>query len=210
SKLADELPGDVSIFKNAYSKNKTLAAATRSYVHEFFGKDGLIVIDADDRELKSPFTKAIHDDLFEHTSKKLVEERNKQLETLGYHPQVFARDINFFYLDNGIRQRIEQHENGFAVVDTPLKFSTKEIEALIANEPEKFSPNVILRPLYQEVILPNLAYVGGPAEVVYWLQLKGVFDQFNIPFPMLMPRNFALVIDAPTQRKFEKTGLTIS
>jgi uncharacterized protein YllA (UPF0747 family) len=57
------------------------------------------------------------------------------------------------------------------------------------------------------MILPNLAYVGGPAEVVYWLQLKGVFDHFKIPFPMLMPRNFAAIMDGPTMRKFEKTGL---
>jgi len=209
SKLAEELPGDVSIFKNAYSKNKTLAAATRNYVNELFGKEGLIVVDGDERELKKLFTKVIHDDLFEHTSKKLVEEKNQQLEALGYHPQVFARDINFFYLDKDIRQRIEQNENGFAVVDTALNFSTKEIEVLIANEPEKFSPNVILRPLYQEIILPNLAYAGGPAEVVYWLQLKSVFDYFKVPFPILMPRNFAAVMDEPVQRKFEKTGLEL-
>ncbi|HEV8515143.1 MAG TPA: bacillithiol biosynthesis cysteine-adding enzyme BshC, partial [Cyclobacteriaceae bacterium] len=209
SKLAEELPGNVSIFKTAYSKNKTLAAATRSYVNELFGAEGLLVVDADDRELKSLFAKVIYDDLFEHTSKKLVEEKNQQLEALGYHPQVFARDINFFYLDNGIRQRIEQHQNGFSIVDTALKFSAKEIEVLITNEPEKFSPNVILRPLYQEVILPNLAYAGGPAEVVYWLQLKGVFDYFKIPFPILMPRNFAAVMNEPVQRKFEKTGLEL-
>jgi uncharacterized protein YllA (UPF0747 family) len=61
--------------------------------------------------------------------------------------------------------------------------------------------------LYQELILPNLAYVGGPAEVVYWLQLKEVFDHYQVPFPILLPRNFAMVIDAPTLRKFEKTGL---
>lgn len=209
SKLADELPGDVSIFKNAYSKSKTLAAATRSYVNELFGTDGLVVVDADDKELKSLFTKVIHDDLFEHTPKKLVEEKNQQLEALGYHPQVFARDINFFYLDHGIRQRIELVENNFNVVDTTLKFSAKEIEFLISSEPEKFSPNVILRPLYQEVILPNLAYAGGPAEVVYWLQLKGVFDYFKTPFPILMPRNFAAVMNEPTLRKFEKTGLEL-
>jgi bacillithiol synthase len=68
---------------------------------------------------------------------------------------------------------------------------------------------VVLRPLYQEMILPNLAYVGGPAELVYWLQLKGVFDFFKTPFPILMPRNFGLVIDAPIQKKFLKTGLEV-
>jgi bacillithiol biosynthesis cysteine-adding enzyme BshC len=209
SKLIDELPGDVSIFKNAYSKNKTLAQASRQYVNEFFGSEGLIVVDGDDHDLKSLFKNVIQDDLFNHTSKKIVEERNKQLEDLQYHPQVFARDINFFYLDKNIRQRIERTGDEFRVVDTDLKFSSLEIKNLIETAPEKFSPNVILRPLYQEMILPNLAYAGGPAEVVYWLQLKGVFDHFKTTFPILMPRNFAAILDEPSKKKFEKTGLEL-
>jgi len=207
--LAEELPGDVSVFKKAYAQNHTLAEAVRQYVNELFGHEGLVVIDADDKELKSLFKNVITDDLLHHTSKKLVEEKNRQLESLHYAPQVFARDINFFYLDNGIRQRIERNEDGFTVADTDLKFNVNEIQNLIEAAPEKFSPNVILRPLYQETILPNLAYVGGPAEVVYWLQLQGIFDYFKTPFPVLMPRNFAAQLDAPTQKKFEKTGLEL-
>lgn len=209
-KLFDELPGDVSIFKNAYSKGKSLAQAARMYVNDLFGSEGLIVVDGDDHQLKSLFKNVIEDDLFAHSPKQLVEEKNKQLETLGYHPQVFARDVNFFYLDKNVRQRIERNGDEFAVVDTDLKFTSAEIKSLVQTSPEKFSPNVILRPLYQEVILPNLAYVGGPAEVVYWLQLKGVFDHFKTPFPILMPRNFAAVMDAPTKKKLEKTGLELT
>jgi bacillithiol biosynthesis cysteine-adding enzyme BshC len=209
SKLIDELPGNVSVFKTAYTKSKTLAQATRNFVNEIFGKEGLLVVDGDDHNLKSLFRDVMEDDLFRHTPKHLVEEKNRELEGLGYHPQVFARDINFFYLDNGLRQRIERTGNDFSVVDTDLKFSDSEIKHLLDESPERFSPNVILRPLYQEVILPNLAYVGGPAEVVYWLQLRGVFDHFKIPFPILMPRNFGGVIDSPTKRKFAKTGLDL-
>jgi bacillithiol biosynthesis cysteine-adding enzyme BshC len=194
--LFAEIPGDISVFKNAYAKNKTLAGAVRQYVNELFGKEGLVVVDADHREFKKLFRNAIQDDLFQHTPKKLVEERNKQLESLGYHTQVFARDINFFYLENGLRNRLEKNNNTFKVVDTEIEFTQDQVKQLIESEPEKFSPNVILRPLYQEMILPNLAYVGGPAEVTYWLQLKGVFDYFKVPFPILMPRNFALVLDA--------------
>jgi bacillithiol biosynthesis cysteine-adding enzyme BshC len=209
SKLIDELPGDTSLFKTAYSKNSTLTNATRYFVNELFGSEGLIVVDADDRKLKSLFTKVIHQDLFENTTKELVEEKNHGLEGLGHHPQVFAREINFFFLDKNVRQRIEKKDDRFTIVDTDLSFSKEEIEKMISNEPEKFSPNVILRPLYQETILPNLAYVGGPAEAVYWLQLKGVFDHFTTPFPMLMPRNFAAVMDEPTKKKFDKTGLEL-
>jgi bacillithiol biosynthesis cysteine-adding enzyme BshC len=206
-KLFPDIPGDISLFKDAYLKHTALSEAVQYYVNELFGEEGLIVIDADDHNLKKLFKSVITEDLFNHTPKKLVDEQDQQLDSLGYHPQIFARDINFFFLDKNLRGRIEKKDDYFYVVDTPIKFSKSEIAELIESEPEKFSPNVILRPLYQEMILPNLAYAGGPAEVVYWLQLKGVFDHFNIPFPMLMPRNFAAVIEKNVAEKFKKSGL---
>ncbi len=206
-KLFADIPGEISVFRNAYLKHTTLSDAVRYYVNELFGEEGLVVIDADDHHLKKLFQHVIKEDVFNHTPKKLVEAQNQQLEALGYQTQVFARDINFFFLEKNLRSRIEEKDGGYHVVDTSLRFSKEEIEKLIDTQPEKFSPNVILRPLYQEVILPNLAYAGGPAEVVYWLQLKGVFDHFKIPFPMLMPRNFAMVIEKSVAHKFEKTGL---
>jgi len=208
--LLNEIPGETSPFKQAYTKHDTLSDAVRYYVNELFGEEGVVVVDADHRELKKELRHVMTEDIFKNTSKKLVEEKNAELTTLGYHPQVFARDINFFYLDHQLRSRLEKEGERFQVVDTDISFSLDEIAKIIESEPEKLSPNVILRPLYQEIILPNLAYVGGPSEVTYWLQLKGVFDHFHIPFPILMPRNFALVIDAPLQRKFAKTGLEIN
>jgi len=208
--ILKELPGDVSVFKQAYLEHSCLSDAVRYYVNELFGGEGLVVLDADNRQLKSQFASVIKDDLFAHIAKDRVERTNDMLKKEGYDTQVYAREINFFYLDNNLRSRFEKTNEGFAVVDTDLVFTDAQVNQMIANEPEKFSPNVILRPLYQEIILPNLAYFGGPAEVIYWLQLKGVFDHFNTPFPILMPRNFALVLDGPLTRKFEKTGLTIA
>lgn len=203
------LPGDVSLFSTAYLKHQTLSEAVRYYVNELFGNEGLVVVDADNRKLKAQFTEVITDDLFKHTAKNSVEATNTSLNAQGYDTQVYARDINFFYLDDNLRSRIEETNDGFSVVDTDLSFTKDQVKSMIKNEPEKFSPNVILRPLYQETILPNLAYFGGPAEVIYWLQLKSVFDHFNTPFPILMPRNFGLVLDGPMGRKFEKTGISI-
>ncbi len=207
--LLKEVPGDTKPFKEAYGKHGTLSEAVRYYVNALFGDEGLVVIDADDRALKNLFKGVIRDDLFQHTTKKRVEECNAKLESAGYKPAVHIRDINFFYLEEGIRNRIENTGDQFSVADSSLHFSKDQIEKMINEEPEKFSPNVILRPLYQEIILPNLAYVGGPAEVIYWLQLKKVFDHHRVPFPVLMPRNFGMVLDAPTRRKFQKTGLEV-
>jgi bacillithiol biosynthesis cysteine-adding enzyme BshC len=209
-KLFVEIPGDINIFKDAYTKSATLAEACRHYVNEIFSKDGLVIIDGDDASLKSLFKPVIREDVLKQTPKNLVEDKNERLKGLGYHTQVYARDINFFYLDNGLRGRIEKKDDRFTIVDSTLSFSQKEIENLIDTHPEKFSPNVILRPVYQEVILPNLAYVGGPAEMIYWLQLKGIFDHLKIAFPILLPRSFALYVEKQQFEKWQKTKLEIA
>lgn len=207
--LASSLPGDVSIFKDAYSKHKRLSDAVRHYVNALFAKEGVVVVDADDRALKSVFKNVIREDLLQNINKSKVEKTNASLEALGYKTQIYCRDINFFYLDDGLRSRIEKHGDEFVVMDTDLRFSEAAMKEMIEKTPEKFSPNVILRPLYQEMILPNLAYVGGPAEVIYWLQLKATFDHFNTPFPILMPRNFGMVVNPEVSRKLHKTGVDI-
>lgn len=207
--IAKQLPQGARFFEEAYSQ-ETLAKAVRHYVNYLFGSEGLVVIDADDTSLKKALIPVIHADLFDHTPQDLVSKTSTSLEGLGYKSQVHAREINFFYLQDDIRERIEKTENGFEVVDTELRFSTSEMKELIQKNPERFSPNVILRPLYQETILPNLAYIGGPSEAVYWLQLKAVFDHFKVAFPLLMPRNFALVIDQTSAEKWAKTDLTHS
>jgi bacillithiol synthase len=209
AQLVKELPGDTTIFNEAYSKNKTLSAAVRHYVNALFSNEGLVVVDADDTDLKRLITPVITADVFHNTNKKHVDHTNNELEALGYKPQVFCREINFFYLHNDTRGRIDFSGGRYKVVDSDLSFSEEEIKMLIDEHPDRFSPNVILRPLYQEMILPNLGYVGGPAEVVYWLQLRRVFDEFNVPFPILMPRNFAMVMDHEVTRKFSKTGLAL-
>lgn len=210
AQLTASLPGDASIFTNAYTQGKTLSESVRLYVNELFGDEGLVVIDADVPTLKRQFIPVMEEDMLRHTTRKLVDETNAVLESSGYKAQVHCRDVNFFYLDGYLRSRIERHDKSFNVLDTTINFNESTLTETIADAPEKFSPNVILRPLYQEMILPNLAYTGGPAEVVYWLQLKRVFDHFNVPFPILLPRNFAMIVESQVKKKLDKTGLTIN
>jgi bacillithiol synthase len=208
--LLNTIPGEIDIFRTAYLKHSNLADAVRFYINEFFGTEGVIALDADDRDLKSLFTNVMLEDVTKNTTLSIIQKTNERLEQLNYETQVYCRDINFFYLAEQQRSRIEKNGEFFRVLDSNLQFTEQQITELIRTEPEKFSPNVILRPLYQETILPNLAYVGGPAEVVYWLQLKEVFEHYNTPFPILMPRNFAMVIDHTVNRKFEKSGLPVN
>ena len=206
----DILPQRAPLFEQAYLGHQTLADAARFYMNELFGNEGLICLDADDRDLKKMFQSVLRDELLTGTSTQKVAQTTAELTQLGYHSQISGRDINLFYLDNQLRERIVRHKDGFQVLNTDLVFSETEMHNIIENEPEKLSPNVVLRPLYQEMILPNLAYIGGPSEVPYWLQLKGVFAHFSVPMPALMPRNFVLYVATPHQKRMEKLGVEVA
>jgi bacillithiol biosynthesis cysteine-adding enzyme BshC len=203
------LPERLPIFEKAYLKHDNLADAVRCYMHDLFGHEGLVCIDGDDAELKRLFLPIIEDELMLSTAYRLVKNTTEQIESFGYHTQITPREINFFYLADGMRERIVREGDKYQVLNTDLKFSENEILDLARQHPEQFSPNVVLRPLYQEIILPNLAYIGGPSEVPYWMQLKGVFDHFNVPFPLLLPRNFALYINSASRKRAEKLGVTV-
>ena len=205
-----EIPFTTSAFQDAYSQAKKLSQAVRYYMHELFGDQGLICLDADDARLKSIFAPIVLADLFDHSHLAPVENATKSLIEMGYKTQINAREINLFYLMDGVRERIEKKGEIYQVVNTSTTFSAKELRAEVAEFPERFSPNVVLRPLYQEIILPNLAYIGGPAEVGYWLQLKGIFDLHRVPYPILLPRNFAIILTEKNQQKINKLGIGLT
>ncbi|MHA8095410.1 bacillithiol biosynthesis cysteine-adding enzyme BshC [Aquirufa lenticrescens] len=183
------IPFRNEIFDKAYSEGKTLSEAVRMYMHALFGAEGLVCLDADDVRLKSIFAPIMEADLKQQVHEPIVRATTEKLEALGYKTQVSARPVNLFELTENDRVRLEAGD------------SVKITDA---------SPNVILRPLYQEVILPNLGYIGGPAEVAYWLQLKGIFDLHQVPFPILLPRNFAIVKTQKQAEKAEKLGLSLA
>lgn len=193
-------------FQNAYLKHDNLADATRFLANELFAADGLVIIDADDAMLKRALVPFAKDELLRQISHKKVTETIAKLG--DYDIQVNPREINLFYIEQGLRERIIRNENGFQVNNTSIRFSESEILAELDNHPENFSPNVILRPLYQEVILPNLCYIGGGGELAYWLELKSYFDVMGVTFPMLLLRNSVLLATQKQSDKADRLGLT--
>ncbi|WP_163377649.1 bacillithiol biosynthesis cysteine-adding enzyme BshC [Cyclobacterium sp. SYSU L10401] len=193
-------------FREAYTHSKCLKEAVRKYVHHLFADQGLVILDANDKALKKSFLPIIKDDLYSQKANELVKQRNEALQAAGYPTQIFPREINFFYMEPGRRERLIHQQGLFRTHDGKDEWTEKEMESLLEEYPEKFSPNVVMRPLYQEVVLPNLAYLGGPAEIAYWFQLKGVFDHYKVDFPFLLPRNFALIVPRVIQRKIKKLG----
>ena len=195
-------------FKNAYLNHDNLADATRYLANELFGEYGLVVIDADDKELKRLFIPQMKNELLEQTAFNTVSETNNTLEDLGLKIQVNPREINLFYILDGLRERIVFEDDTFKVLDTEITWNKEELLNHLQEYPERFSPNVIMRPLYQEVILPNLCYIGGGGEMIYWLQLKSNFEAQGITFPMLLLRNSALVKTKKQAKKLEKLNIS--
>ncbi len=195
-----------NLFENAYIKHKNLSDATRFLTNEIFGKYGIVVIDADDSRLKKIFVPAMKTDLLQSVAFTKVSETVKELE--DYTIQVNPREINLFYIENEFRERIIKTDGIYYVNNTEIQFSEQEILNELESHPEKFSPNVIMRPLYQEVILPNLCYIGGGGELAYWFELKSYFESENITFPILLMRNSVLLATTKQADKLDKLELT--
>jgi bacillithiol biosynthesis cysteine-adding enzyme BshC len=217
--LINELEGQLSLeahgkevielLHRCYAEGKTIQTATFELVNELYGQWGLIVLIPYNAALKSQMIKVFEDDLFNNTSSKIVE---KTSEKLGEHYTVQAnpREINLFYLKDHIRERIEEKDGTFRILNTETTFSEEEIKTELQQHPERFSPNVILRGLFQESILPNLVFIGGGGETAYWLQLKDLFDHYNVVYPVLVLRNSFLIVEDKWKQKIQKLDLNVA
>ncbi len=196
----------IETLKESYATS-SWAEATRNLVYALFGEQQLIVIDADDAALKKCFLPIMKREISERFSMELVKTTSNELEALGYKAQVSPREINLFFIQDGIRERLKFEAGsinwgeGSKTVDETLQ--------LVELHPECFSPNVILRPVYQETILPNVAYIGGPGELSYWMQLKSVFQSYNVFFPVLLLRDSALLVSASVTSRLQKLQLSL-
>ncbi|WP_264553815.1 bacillithiol biosynthesis cysteine-adding enzyme BshC [Flavobacterium sp. N2038] len=195
-----------NLFEEAYLKHDNLADATRYLANSLFSAYGLVILDADDAYLKRAFIPYIKEELENQTSYKTVQKTIEELK--DYTIQVNPREINLFYIEDNLRERIIFEHNKYIINNTKTSFSKEEILKLLENNPEKFSPNVIMRPLYQEIILPNLCYIGGGGEIAYWLELKSFFEAVNITFPILLVRNSVLLSTEKQAQKADKLGLS--
>ncbi len=197
------------LFSEAYTKHNNLTDATRYLANELFSSYGLVIIDGNDCDLKKQFIPFAEKELTEKLSFQKVEATTQRLEEIGFKKQVHPREINLFYLTKGLRERIIEEDGSFKIKNTEITFSKEEILKELQDHPERFSPNALLRPLYQEIVLPNLCYVGGGGELAYWFQLKDYFESVGVTFPILLLRNSVLLVPKKLSKKLEKLNETI-
>lgn len=194
--------------EQAYTQHADLADATRYLVNKLFEKYGLVILDANHPKLKKQFSSIVEVDICQQHSFRLINETTTRLQAAGFDTPANPREINFFYLKDGLRERIVFENNCYRVVNTGIAFTEAELRTHIQNHPEEFSPNVVMRPLYQECILPNICYIGGGAELSYWLELKSTFEQYKLDFPIVLLRNSAQQVSASIAKKLEHLHLS--
>jgi bacillithiol biosynthesis cysteine-adding enzyme BshC len=178
-------------------------------INSLFGEFGVIVLIPDNAALKTQAVKVFENDLLNETPSVIVEQTANRLLAADYKIQANPREINLFYLEDGMRERIVKKNTEYRIQNTDLRFSQEELLKVLHDHPERFSPNVILRGIYQEIVLPNLVYIGGGGEIAYWLQLKDLFEFYKIPYPILLLRNSFLIVEKKWQEKISRLGFTI-
>lgn len=193
--------------REGLTKFETFGPYTRYLINELFGETGLVVLDQDDAELKKKFSPIIIDEIIKSSAIRAIADNVQWLEA-NYTAQATPREINLFYLGENSRERIIKTHDGYEVNNSHIKFTEEEILKLAAERPEFFSPNVILRPVYQELILPNLAFIGGAGELSYWMELKPVFEYHKVNYPMLVMRSSMTMINNSIEKKMAKLGLS--
>lgn len=199
----------IDSMKSCYTEGATIEQATFKLVNKLFGHYGLLVLLPDDADYKSEFIAVTEKELKEQFSHRIV--KNTMQNFPGeYKVQAAGRELNMFYLRDDKRERIEKSNDCYSVINTQYSFSEDELMDELKKHPERFSPNVILRPVFQEMILPNIAFIGGGGELAYWMELKKVFEEVNVPFPVLVLRNSFLLADKNKVERAGKLGFKIT
>ncbi|MEE9371772.1 MAG: bacillithiol biosynthesis cysteine-adding enzyme BshC [Saprospiraceae bacterium] len=197
-----------NIIKQSFSAANSYGEFNTNLYKSLFSDLGLIVLNMDDEKLKERFLPYAIKEIEDKISHKEVTSTQEKLAEKGIKAQAHVRDINLFYLTKGSRERIIEIDKNYAIGDQ--KYSKEELINLLKQNPGAVSPNVVMRPIYQEIILPNLAYVGGGGEIAYWLERKSQFEKFNVSYPILVRRNSALIVASGVQKQMNKLGLEVS
>jgi bacillithiol synthase len=218
-KLIDAIAGQVlihpfgseiiDVMKECYTEGVTIEQATFKLVNQLFATYGVIVILPDNADLKRLFIPVVEKELSETFSHTQVA-ATVAVFPKEYKVQASGRQLNLFYLKDDQRNRIELHGEKYKVHDTAVVFTKEEIIKELHSYPQRFSANVILRPVFQEVILPNIAFIGGGGEIAYWLELKKVFEAVQVPYPVLVLRNSFLIVKKEYAQKAKKLQVTFA
>jgi bacillithiol biosynthesis cysteine-adding enzyme BshC len=210
SEFMPELERDL---RESYSDGVGFAEAFARLMARLFRKYGVVLLDPLDEELKQ-VAAPIFAAALEKSSQiaRALVERSMELERMGYHAQVHVSDemTPLFIMDAGRRVAMLQQDSRFVVKGGGKSFGREELVQLASRCPTCFSPNVTLRPVVQDFLLPTAAYVAGPAEVAYFAQLQAVYEVLARPQPCVLPRASLTIIEGRHQKTLKKYNLSLA
>ncbi|MFT4568539.1 MAG: bacillithiol biosynthesis cysteine-adding enzyme BshC [Saprospiraceae bacterium] len=193
-----------SIIEDSYNRAKNYGQFIMMLTNHLFQDHGLVIFNMDHAELKKELLPLIVKDIKYEISQKSVLKDQEAIKEAGFKEQAHAREVNIFWHDED-RHRVIKEDSQYTIDDST--YTQETLIKLLESKPASISPNVVLRPVYQEFILPNLAYVGGGGELAYWLERRSLFSELEIPFPMLIRRDSVLIVDKKSQEILQKNQL---
>jgi len=198
--------------REAYAPGRSFADAFGRWMTRLFQSSGLILIDAGHPRLKELGRDVFCLEIIEGSpSTRQALATSERLRQAGYETQIPLHEgiLNLFYME-GERSPLQEKDGTFVLKETQPARSGKELAALVKEKPFLFSPNVLLRPLYQDALLPTVAYVAGPGEIAYFAQMKGTYEAFQLPMPVIYPRKSATIVEKKVDHVLRKYDLNMT
>jgi bacillithiol synthase len=203
--------GILARLREDYAPGRPFTEAFGRWMTRLFEASGLVFLDPGDPRLRALGADVFRREIAGNSpSTRRARETSARLAEAGYEPAIHLHEgiLNLFFID-GERRTIESKDDGFLIKETGRAFGRDELAALAERQPALFSPNVLLRPLYQDALLPTVAYIGGPGEIAYFAQMKGVYEDFDLPMPLLVPRRSATIMESKIGRVLDKYGIRL-
>jgi len=201
--------GVMSAVRSCYSPGATFAGAFQAWMNRLLPGAGLVFISSADPRLKRILSPLFLRELEEYPRiSQMVIDRSAELEQ-SYHAQVKPKSINLFLFHKGGRYLIEPRETDFSLKGTRAFFTKEQLTAIARETPEQLSPNVVLRPLCQDMLLPTVAYIGGPSEIAYHAQIGPLYEALSLVQPVVYPRASVSLVQTNLLRAMEKYSLEL-
>jgi bacillithiol biosynthesis cysteine-adding enzyme BshC len=201
--------GAIDFMKTHYYRGRSFSDAFASFLSSWFRDDGLVFLSPSDPRTKIFLSPIFITELTDYPKvSQLIIGRSAELED-RYHAQIKTKALNLFYFHKGGRYILEPREHDFSLKGTRHFILKEEMLRIAHEQPELLSPNVALRPICQDTLLPTIAYVAGPSEIAYFAQLKKVYQYFGLTMPVVYPRASVTLIEDKVDRLLEKYQLEL-
>jgi bacillithiol biosynthesis cysteine-adding enzyme BshC len=197
----------LALYRSAYQEGFTFAEAQAAYLGELLSDEGLLILNPNSAELKKHAAGIFRKEI--ETAPYLSGRINavgKELVASGYHAQLEQEGMNLFLADSGKRYKVSKTETGFSY--NSVAISGEKLNEMLDEHPERFSMNVVMRPLVQDTILPTIAYSAGPGEIAYFAQLRAAYEWAGIAMPLIVPRIGMTILEDRFDKLFAKYTIT--